>query len=181
LASKKILQLIFHHSPRLTESSILEGNFRQCLLVHNKVLFWMDCCRCRPFLLNHCASLILHILLSIITEACCYTFIGPHILGYPSKKLLMILTFSCESITSDKSKYEDTKFFGKVASSSMVLTEVETHMMHIWLLGRRMKGEVALKVLVYLKSCRHNQILSMRLPMREITLLHNSRFWLVVN
>jgi hypothetical protein len=39
----------------------------------------------------------------------------------------------------------------------------------IRLVGRRMEAEVALKVLVYLISCRCNQILSMRLPFFNIS------------
>ena len=50
-----------------------------------------------------------------------------------------------------------------------VLTEVETSMMRTRLVGRRMEAEVALKVLVYLISCRSNQILSMRLPFFNIS------------
>jgi hypothetical protein len=60
----------------------------------------------------------------------------------------MISIFSCESITNDKLKYEDNKFFGKEASL-MVVTEVETSMMRIRLVGRRMEAEFALKVPVY--------------------------------
>jgi hypothetical protein len=48
----------------------------------------------------------------------------------------MISIFLCESITNDKLKYEDTKFFGKEASL-MVLTEVETSMMLIRLVPRQ--------------------------------------------
>jgi hypothetical protein len=51
----------------------------------------------------------------------------------------------------------------------MVLTKVEASMMLIWLVGRRMEVEVALKVPVYLNSCRRNQILSMRLPFFNIS------------
>jgi hypothetical protein len=58
----------------------------------------------------------------------------------------MISIFSCESITNDKLKYEDTKFFGKEASLMVLLTEVETSLMRIRLVGRRMEAEVALKV-----------------------------------
>jgi hypothetical protein len=75
----------------------------------------------------------------------------------------MISIFLCESITNDKLKYEDTKFFGKEASL-MVLTEVETSVMRIRLVGRRMEAEVTLKVPIYLNSFLRNQILSMRLP-----------------
>jgi hypothetical protein len=42
-------------------------------------------------------------------------------------------------------------------------------MMRTRLVGRRMEAEVALKVLVYLISCRSNQILSMRLPFFNIS------------
>jgi hypothetical protein len=42
----------------------------------------------------------------------------------------------------------------------MVLTEVETSMMGIRLVGRRMDAEVALKVPAYLNSCRRNRWLS---------------------
>jgi hypothetical protein len=51
----------------------------------------------------------------------------------------------------------------------MVLTEVETSMMRIRLVGRRIEVEVALKVPVYLNSRRRNQILSMRLPFFNIS------------
>ncbi len=44
----------------------------------------------------------------------------------------------------------------------VVLTEVETSMMRIRLVGRRIEVEVALKVPIYLNSRRRNQILSMR-------------------
>jgi hypothetical protein len=91
----------------------------------------------------------------------------------------MISIFSCESITNDKIKYEDTKFFGKEASL-MVLTEVDTSMMRIRLVGRRMEAEVASKVPVYLNSCRRNQILSMRLPFFNIS-PNSVRCRLVVN
>jgi hypothetical protein len=65
----------------------------------------------------------------------------------------------------------------------MVLTKVEASMMLIWLVGRRMEVEVALKVPVYLNSCRRNQILSMRLPFFNISpnIVHstyrNHRYW----
>jgi hypothetical protein len=49
------------------------------------------------------------------------------------------------------------------------LTEVETSMMRIRLVGRRMEAGFSLKVPVYLHSCRCNQILSMRLPFFNIS------------
>jgi hypothetical protein len=62
----------------------------------------------------------------------------------------------------------------------MVLTEVETSMMRIRLVGRRIEVEVALKVPVYLNSRRRNQILSMRLPSFNIS-SNSVRLRLVVN
>jgi hypothetical protein len=64
---------------------------------------------------------------------------------------MLTLIFSCESITkNDKLKYEDNKFFGKEEALLMVPTEVETSMMSIRLVGRKMEAEVALKVPLYL-------------------------------
>ena len=63
----------------------------------------------------------------------------------------------------------------------MVLTEVETSMVRIRLVGRRIEVEVALKVPVCLNSRRRNQILSMRLPS---SIFHRTAFgygWLSIN
>jgi hypothetical protein len=62
----------------------------------------------------------------------------------------------------------------------MVLTEVETSMMLLRLVGRKMEAEVALKVPVYLNSCPRNQILSMRLLFFNIS-PNSVRCRLIVN